>query len=191
MIHRLTDKEKVDIIEGYNVKLIPMIALAKMYGVSRQAVHKALRLAGIETSTQGAGNIEVSCTVCGKGVIKHRCLIRKFKHHFCGDECYHAWLEHGNGNPLVVHRHSGRIARAVVSRLFDLHGGHIVHHEDRNQYNNAPYNLRVFANQGDHVKYHRDCGGPVLWDGRIINKKWLTTDAQAQRSPGKTPHSMA
>jgi hypothetical protein len=63
-------------------------------------------------------------------------------------------------------RNQGRIGSAVVSKYFDLQPGHVVHHEDRNDFNNHPSNLRVFANNGDHVRHHRGFIVPILWDGR-------------------------
>ena len=32
----------------------------------------------------------------------------------------------------------------------------VVHHRDGNPYNNAPENLQVFANNGDHTRFHRE-----------------------------------
>ena len=162
---RLTDQDKVNIIEGYSVNLIPMITLAKRYGISRQGVYKVLRMAGIETSKEFAGNLMVSCTVCGTEVKKHRAEVRKRLHIFCSEACYFAWLKHGNGNPLIMHRNSSRTARVIVSDHFALKPGYIVHHKDRNQYNNELSNLMVFTNSGDHIRHHRGFTVPVLWDG--------------------------
>jgi hypothetical protein len=166
---RLTDKEIVDIINGYTVDLTPMIELAKRYGITRQGIYKVLKRAGIDIA--GSGKLLVSCSCCGKEFEKHRCQVRLRLHVFCSPECYKAWLQHGNGNPLIMHRQSSRTARAIVSEHFALRPGNIVHHEDRNQYNNMLYNLRVFVNQGDHVRYHRGANVPVLWDGRDIGQK--------------------
>jgi transposase-like protein len=162
---RLTDSEKVNIIKAYETDLIPMIELAKQHGVTRQCIHKLLRKAGVDTSKTGAANIEVSCTVCGTMFKKKRCQVRKAQHVFCSEACYFAWLKHGNGNPLIMHRNCSRIARSIVSKYFALRPGNIVHHEDRNQYNNELSNLRVFACQGDHIRYHRGFTVPILWNG--------------------------
>ena len=161
---RLTDQEKVNIIQAYTVQLIPMIQLARKYGVTRQCIFKLLNKADIDTSKEAA-NISVSCTVCGEETKRLRCIVRKSHHIFCSKACYFAWLKHGNGNPLIMHRNSARQARAIVSKLFALQPGYIVHHEDRNQYNNYIPNLKVFANSGDHVRYHRGFIVPILWDG--------------------------
>ena len=163
---RLTDKEKVDIIERYTVGLIPMIELAAKYNITRQSVHKLLRAAEINTSKQAA-HIKLSCCCCGKEIIRLRCQVRKTKHMFCGDDCYSAWLKHGNGNPLIMHRHASRSARVVVSKYYALRPDEIVHHEDRNQNNNLIHNLKVFKNQGDHVRYHRGFIVPIMFDGSL------------------------
>lgn len=166
---RLTDRNIVDIINAYTTRLIPMIKLAESYGITRQGIQKVLRKAGVDTSKEAA-HLNVSCTCCGKKFLKLRCLVRKSKHVFCEEKCYFAWLKHGNGSPYVAHRNQQRIARSIVAELFALKPGYIVHHEDRNQFNNHPTNLRVFASQGDHVRYHRDFLVPILWDGTIPPK---------------------
>ena len=164
---RLTDQELVDIVRRYTVDLIPMIQLARDYGVTRQGIYKVLRKAGIDTSKQAA-NLPVSCSCCGKQFTKKRCQVRKAKHVFCGEDCYFAWLKHGNGNPLIIHRSSARLAHKIVGEHYTLLPGQVVHHEDRNQFNNHISNLKVFSNNGDHVRYHRGFIVPVLFDGSMI-----------------------
>jgi hypothetical protein len=66
-----------------------------------------------------------------------------------------------------MHRNSSRQARAIVSDHFALRPGNIVHHEDRNQYNNELNNLKVFTNSGDHVRHHRGFIVPILWEGTL------------------------
>jgi hypothetical protein len=164
---RLTDKDKVDIIEQYTNGLVPMIKLSEQYGITRQGIHKVLRRAGVDTSKQAA-NMVVSCTVCGTETPRLRCQVRNMKHHFCSNECYFAWLKHGNGNPLIMHKQGMRTARKVVQEYHALLPKEVVHHEDRNQFNNHPSNLKVFKNQGDHIRYHRDFLVPIIWDGSKI-----------------------
>jgi len=165
---RLTDQEKVDIVNAFINELEPMINLAKKYNVTRQSIYKLIKSAGIDTSN-GAANLLVSCSCCGKEIIRNRARVRKSKHLFCSEDCYFAWLKHGNGNPLIIHRQSARIARDIVEKYFALRPGNIVHHEDRNQFHNSITNLRVFTNQGDHVRYHRGFIVPILWDGSDQN----------------------
>ena len=160
---RLTDKQRVDIIHAYEVGLIPMITLAKQYGVTRQAIYKLLNHAGVDTSKR---KIPVSCQVCGTVIMRPKCQIRSSKHIFCGDECYHAWLK--SRSSYKPNRQGQRIARAIVSQYFSLQKQHVVHHENGDNLDNRPENLRVFACQGDHIRYHRDFSIEPIWDGRYI-----------------------
>lgn len=160
---RLTAKQKVDIIEAYDIQLETMISLAARYGVTRQAIHKILKRAEVDTTKH---KYPVSCTTCGEITFRHKGQIRKRLHHFCSSKCYHAFLEAGNGFPYIESTHGRRIGRAIVSQFFSLQEGHIVHHEDRNQFNNEPENLRVFATSGDHLRYHRGFDVEPIWDGR-------------------------
>lgn len=160
---RLTHRQKVDIINRYRDNFTSMIQLAKEYAVTRQAIYKILKKAGIDTSKR---KFPVSCTACGKELQRHRSYIRNRKHIFCDRHCYTLWLQAGNGFPLIENRQGQRVARSIVSQYFALQQGHVVHHEDRNDLNNQLSNLRVFANQGDHVRHHRDFDVEPLWDGR-------------------------
>lgn len=160
---KLNDMDMVDIVSAYTIDLIPVIALAKKYNMARQGIYKLLRRAGVDTSKAGAANIKVSCTSCGKERTIKRCIFRTRKHVFCDHVCYYAFLKNGNGNPLIMNRQCSRIARSVVSKYFDLQLGNIVHHEDRNDFNNSPDNLFVFTNQGDHIRHHRGFIVPILW----------------------------
>ena len=159
---KIAHKEQVNIIEAYEIQFKPIITLAKQYGVTRQAIYKILWQAGIDTTKK---RLPVSCDVCGTEHLRPRCQIRNRKHMFCSPECYHAYLEAGNGNPYIASSHGGRMARKIVAEHFPLELTHIVHHEDRNQFNNEPINLKVFRNQGDHVRYHRGFDIQPLWDG--------------------------
>lgn len=160
--HRIvTPENEVNIINEYN-NLTPMITLAKQYGITRQGIYKILRRNGVDTTKR---RLPVTCDVCGKQHLRTKCQIRNRTHMFCSPECYYAYLDAGNGKPYIAWRHGGRIARQRISEVFDLQPDHIVHHEDRNQYNNSLDNLRVFACQGDHVRYHRGISITPLWDG--------------------------
>jgi hypothetical protein len=158
----LTKKQKVDIIAEYSEQLTPMITLAKQYAVSRQAIYKILSQAGVDTHK---GKIPVSCTTCGKEIMRTKAVIRKRLNLFCGFDCYTAFLQAGNGKPYISSPYHGKLAREYVSKYFALQEQHRVHHEDRNQYNNRLDNLRVFANQGDHVRFHRGFNVIPIWDG--------------------------
>lgn len=158
---RLTDREKVDIVHAYDVEMARAQDLAIKYGVSRQGIYKVLGRAGVDTSKH---QVPVSCTTCGAITHRTRGRMRRNNHHFCSTDCWLAWMQ--AGPPYIAHRQSGRIARTIVSQHFALKDSHVVHHEDRNQYNNRLDNLRVFACNGDHTRYHRGSNIEPIWDGQ-------------------------
>ena len=164
---KITPKDKVDIINRYQVDLEPMQSIAKRYNVSRQAIWKTLRAAGIDTS-KAAANIKTSCPSCGKVFSVVRCRLRKSKNVFCSAACYSAYLEAGNGmGSYISNRHGQRVARSKVAEYIDLKPEYVVHHIDRDCLNNRLDNLMVFACQGDHIRYHRlgpEYSRPV-WSG--------------------------
>ena len=161
----LTSKQKVDIIESYQNQLTPMIELASTYGITRQAIHKILRRAGVDTSKH---QLIITCSACGKSILRTKARIRRQLHHFCCRACYFSFLEAGNGFPYVQNGHGQRIAREIVKQHFTLQEGHVVHHENRNTLDNRLENLRVFAGNGDHVRYHRGFDVNPLWSGKDI-----------------------
>ena len=139
-----------DIIEAYTIDLWSMEEIAKVVHVSKHAIWKLLRKHGVDTSKH---KITVSCAVCGAPVERTRKRVRNQLNHFCNTDCYSAFLDAGKTS-YANSGNSSRIARSVVSQWFELKEGNVVHHEDRNRFNNSRYNLRVFANQGDHIRYH-------------------------------------
>lgn len=161
-MRQLTPKEKVNVIKAYTEQLTPMAELAKQYNRSRAGIWKLLTKAGVDTTKH---KISVSCSTCGKEIKRTKSRIRKQINHFCNYECYYAFLEAGNGNPYVQNRQGQRIARMKAAEYIELKDGYIVHHEDRNTLNNMIHNLKVFRNQGDHVRYHRGFTVEPLWDG--------------------------
>ncbi len=54
----------------------------------------------------------------------------------------------GGNNPMWYRQ----VAEKKIGR--PLEEDEVVHHEDENRHNNDPSNLRVFASQGDHLRYH-------------------------------------
>ena len=165
---RLSAKNIVDIVNAYTIDLTPAATLAAQYGMTRQGILKALQRSGIDTSKQ---RIEVTCDCCGKVHTRAKCQIRRRTHMFCSHECYSAFLAAGNGNPYRVSDAGRKIARQIVERYHHLEPGHIVHHEDRNQYNNTIENLMVFATPGDHIRYHRGLDILPIWSGKQAKVK--------------------
>lgn len=156
---KIRPTDKLDIINAYENNLEPMISIAKRYGVSRGRIYQILNECGVDTSKR---RIPVSCTVCGTAVQRTKAHIRKTKNPYCSTDCYFAALENKDSQ---YWRHGQRIARQVVSKLFNLQPGNVVHHIDTNNYNNNPNNLVVFATQGDHIRHHRGFDTTPLWRG--------------------------
>jgi len=161
---KITQKDKVDIIKAYE-QLEKVTSLARKYNVTRQAIYKVLRIHGIDTSKK---QLQVSCSTCGALLTRNKARVRQQKNHFCNYECYLAFLEAGNGNIYIRNNQGQRMARKVVSYFFELSEKHIIHHEDRNTLNNLPNNLKVFACQGDHIRYHRGFEIEPIWDGSSL-----------------------
>lgn len=163
MTAHISRLQEVDIVDAYINRLERMSDLARKHSITRQAVWKILQKNGIDTKK--TGGMQVSCYTCGKEFKKPKCQVRMQKHVFCCEDCYFAFLDAGRGGVYVPSRQGQRIGREKVKKYFDLQESHIVHHEDRNNLNNNEYNLRVFRNQGDHVRYHRGFEVEPIWDG--------------------------
>ena len=165
-VHQHIDKESYqDIIDMFEKDLMPVIEIAEICHVTRQAIYRVLRKCGVDTTKR---QYPVSCNVCGKEFTLTKGRLRRQKHVFCSRECYFAFLKAGNGYPYIQNRHGQRIARSVVSKYFTLGTNHIVHHENRNTLDNRVKNLKVFRNQGDHVRHHRGFDIEPAWDGSLI-----------------------
>lgn len=176
---RLTAQDKMDIARAYEIDLEPMISIATRYGKTRNAVWNVLKKAGVNTSKR---KITVSCATCGATIYRPKCQIRNRNNNFCNYNCYYSFLEAGSGHLTATGQsRSHRRARVIVASIFDLQPEHVVHHEDQFPLNNQPWNLKVFATQGDHIRYHhkqRDTtnGGvsriviEPIWDGSKINQ---------------------
>lgn len=160
---KISQSEHFNIIEAYENNLIPMQKLAERYGVTRQTIFFILKKYGIDTKKQ---RIPVSCTTCGNELLRTKAEIRNKKNHFCNMDCYTAFL-HAQGD-YIPNRQGQRTARNIVLKYFELQEKMVVHHEDKNNLNNAVWNLKVFANQGDHIRYHRGFEVNPIWDGSKI-----------------------
>ena len=167
---KITPDAHKDIIEAYTIDLWSLQECADVLHVSKSAVHKFLRKNGVDTSKH---KIKVSCTTCGETMERTRKRVRTQRNHFCTTDCYSSFLSAGKS--IYIHnRQSQRTARKIISEYFDMQPDHVAHHEDRNQYNNLPNNLKVFANQGDHLRYHH-----------------MKRDEYANRLTARSPHREA
>ena len=168
MTIRLTPKQEVDIINAYTINLVPMVDLATKYNRTRQGIWKMLKRNGIEPLEYERLNL--TCMACGEIFSRPRCQVRNRINIYCSMPCYYAFLEAKQEGTYNQNRQGQRIARQKVNEYFDLQPGNVVHHEDRNTLNNQLWNLKVFATNGDHVRYHRL--GPEyvtpIWDGDNI-----------------------
>ncbi len=155
-----------DIVDMFEKDLMPVIEIAEIFHVTRHSIYRILHKCGVDTSKR---QYPVSCNVCGKEFTITKGRLRRQKHVFCSRECYYAYLKAGNGYPYIQNRHGQRIARSIVSKYFKLGDNHIVHHENRNCLDNRLKNLKVFRNQGDHIRYHRGFDVKSIWDGSMID----------------------
>ena len=80
------------------------------------------------------------------------------------DKAYR-FVRYGEHQPFIKNSNESRRSRKIVSYYFELRPEHIVHHEDRNERNNDPRNLKVFASNNEHMRYHRGYSAKPLWDG--------------------------
>jgi len=132
--------------------------IAAIIGVSPASIDKWLKMQGVTAEMGEWANVK--CAFCGNELRVMRSRLKA--KNYCSPECYHATRQQ---RPYVPWRQGQRIARAVASKYFALQPAHVVHHEDGDNRNNVPANLKVFASQAHHMAYHH--GSPVepLWDG--------------------------
>lgn len=153
----------VDVIQLYLAGL-SMNYISAQSGVTRQAIWKRLQAAGI-SATRRSGRVPSICEYCGKDYPARRTsrTSTETTQRMCSKACYYA----SRSNPSFQEsRSGGKRSRYRVAHHFELKNGHVVHHEDQNQNNDELLNLRVFASQSDHLKYHHGKAIVPLWDGR-------------------------
>lgn len=153
-----------DLVALYTVQHLTLREIGEKVGLSHTHVSRRLQKAGIKA--KDGERVSTNCAECGKPIVALRARWRNQHGVFCNKVCFVAYL----ANPHYIESRQGsRIARTVVACYFDLQSEHIVHHEDTNQSNNDPINLKVFASQSDHLKYHHG-KTPVtpLWDGAVV-----------------------
>lgn len=148
------------IVNMYTVQHLACESIGRIVGMSRVGVWKRLQVAGV-TREQGE-HVNMDCFQCGSPMTFTRARWRNSRHHFCSEACYFKHIENPAYNP---NRMGQRMARRIVSKLFDLKAKHVVHHDDSDTTNNIPSNLWVFASQGDHMSYHRGGDALPIWIG--------------------------
>ena len=151
-----------DVVVRYTKLHQTMEEIGQHYGVTRQAILKHLRKAGV--SSQEGERVNVECSMCGKEFSVTRKRWKQTEKYHCSNDCY---ILRRSSPEYMPWRQGTRLARALVSQYFPLRPEHIVHHEDKNQRHNQLENLRVFANQSDHLKYHHGRAVEPIWDGRF------------------------
>lgn len=156
-----------DLAFMYTQQHLTLRQIAVLVGMSAAGVNKRLKKLGIKY--QESAWVLVNCGTCGQQIRRTRSDWRKNIESYCNDECRNVYLS----NPEYNQSRSGqRQARAIVSQFFDLQPGHVVHHEDSNDNNNEISNLKVFANNSDHLKYHHGKTVVVpIWDGAYRQRR--------------------
>lgn len=140
--------------------------IGKYFSVSGTAVHKYLRKHGVDTS-KAATRVNCICMTCSKPFQMCRAYFRERLLVYCSPECYYQSIR----NPGYISSRQGmRVARETVRSLWrGFRMQYLVHHIDGNESNNDPCNLMVFANNSDHMRWHRaggiESGVVPLWSG--------------------------
>lgn len=155
------------IVSAYQDEHRPAAEIASWLHISRQGVYKILNRCGVDTRKH---KVEVPCSYCDKPIMRTRGRLRSRVNHFCDQGCYYEYLR--ITGVYVPSRSGQRLARYKIGEVFELKEGYVVHHEDKNCLNNQYRNLRVFACNGDHVKYHRTGKPEPIWDGREVEGGW-------------------
>ena len=149
-------------------------AIAVQAGVSRQAIHAALKRTGEYDPLHGSS--ELVCRFCGEKYRTWRSSIAKGGDGFgyCSIQCFHAdrsksgeyskvnsggimsRLMEGVDTPVeVTDRQMGRCAaESLADAGIVLNPGEVVHYRDLNRGNNSPDNLQVFKSQSEHMQFH-------------------------------------
>ena len=181
----LTFQQKQDIIWDYTVNLVPMIALAERYKITRQGIWKILKRESIDTNKR---RLTVLCSQCGIVLKRAKCQIRSNKLHYCNLECYYQYVNAIHPGVYKNNRQGQNIARNIVAQYVELLPGYIVHHQDKDTTNNNPNNLMVFKNQSDHLRYHRGVDVKPFWNGATYKYRYqnvktgMSLDGQGLRS---------
>jgi len=128
-----------DRIAGFTGDIVVGRSILKFLNRSGIATHDSRRI--------------VECGNCGIEFKKVRNVFRRSIRHYCCRECY--WEKLKNPNYIRTNMGSRRARAAVRGCGYLLLPDEVVHHIDEDAGNNDPGNLMVFANQGDHTRWHR------------------------------------
>ncbi len=153
-----------DVVVLYTIQHLSCSQIAKIAGLSRQAIWKVLRFSGTNTSRGPGGGtrVMIECEFCGTKKEWTRSRWRHTNHHYCSPECYYAAIENPGYHPW---RQGQRLAKAIVSQYFTLQEGNVIHHKDGDSRNNDRSNLAVYQSQSAHMKHHRGSNTKPIWDG--------------------------
>lgn len=150
-----------DVVSLYTINHLTMQEIGDRFEVTRAAIWKHLKKAGIKPHLGTWAKTE--CTFCGSPIEKRRKTWRTQRRHFCRFACYAAYRENPHYAPW---RQGQRLARALVSQYFHIPEGAIVHHKDGNNRNNNLDNLAVYLANSDHLKHHHsNPDAQPIWDG--------------------------
>ena len=151
--------ETQDVVVSYAKLHMSMAQIAALRGVTRQAVWKRIKAAGVPIRS---ARIQIDCAFCGSQFEIWRHRLKCGQKHYCSVNCYYASRENPGYRPW---RQGCRLARAIVGQYFKLEPGMIVHHKDGNNRNNDRANLAVYASHSAHLRNHHGKLETPLWDG--------------------------
>jgi len=182
---KLRPAYKERIIAAYRDEKTSIISLAAQYGVTRMAIYKVIRAAGVDTSLQAA-RITVTCAGCGGTMEVLRCRYRVAKNFYHNRICFGLGsskarqdfqeqadlqaAERGQ-TPLSTDTYRKRLKRVkeILNRYyFPLSYGNEIHFVDGNVSNNHPKNLRVFKDRVQLLRHIRGFDAECIWDGSKV-----------------------
>lgn len=166
---------KQEIIDAWINDHLSLSKIAKQYGCSRQAIYKILKANGIDTTKETGCKVIVTCAWCFKEFSITRSRYHNTsKANYCSVDCYTDYLnELGQG--YKQNRNGQRIGRRTMEKVYGpLPIGSIVHHINKNCWDNDPSNLILFDSQASHIYWHRDMKDKavILWDGRVWDGRY-------------------
>jgi hypothetical protein len=137
-----------------------MRQIAAVAGVTAARVCQKLHAAGIKR--EDGTKVTCLCKTCGRSFTRLRSRART-KNLFCCESCH---IEYLRSPGYVQSRQGQRRARKVVASIYGaLPACSVVHHEDGNDNNATPTNLKLFSSHSDHMRYHHGSAVTPLWSG--------------------------